>query len=176
MSKEALKREIKNSTKENLRKELKNTELSVKDKELQVVYEELESVCKMGDKWEDSDNSVVLDPKKEEEINKRYEVAMQYLTDNFSKDFLKNSKVRPGPVFSEWVRGDVVKYLEIYRSDLKNSLIEPLIDNPSLRDIELRKQAQERDFKEFSDKSMEKVELSPYTQRLQKMIKERTGR
>ena len=173
MSKDALKKELKNSSKENLKKEMKGAELSVKDKALQVVYEELEYLCKVGDEMEDSD-SPVLDPKKTDEINKRYGAAMQYLEDNFSKDFLKSSKVQPGPMLADFTGGDIAGY--IASDNIKNALIEPVTNNSSLRAFDLKKQKQERDFKEFSDKGMEKIELSPYTQRLQKMIKERTGR
>lgn len=176
MSKATLKKELKNSSKENLKKEMKGAELSVKDKALQVVYEELEYLCKACDEWENTDNSIVLDPKKVEEINKRYDAAMQYLDDNFSKEFLASSKVQPGPMFNEYAEGNIAKFLENYQRDVEFPLVEPLTNNSALRDFDFKKQKEEHDFINFTNQTNDRIEISPYTQRLQNLIKERTGR
>jgi len=191
MSKETLKKELKDSKREDLKKELKETELSAKDKELQVIYEELEYICKASNEWEEAPDGSPLDPKKGEDLDKRYDALTKYVGENFTAEYLEKSKVRPGPLAEKFYGEDIGVLCQEYQvynrlKDMyvRNVPLEPVTTNPLVREYDIKRQEDQKDFDEFTFKNRrrsersyrEKVELAPYTQRLQNMIKERTGR
>jgi len=176
-------------SKEALKKELKATELSAKEKELQVVYEEIENALgvKTGNgrefiydedrnhndplyDYQDLASPALIDREH------RFSVAYQYLQENFSEDFLKKSSVQPGPLYKAAQKRMQEAILDAQK--IKNASVEHVVEgiSPAYFDIEANKQKFDDAMDKIARKNNEKIELSPYKQRLQNLIKERTGR
>lgn len=189
-------------SKETLKKELKSTEEEAKDKILKVVLDDFVDALKVKDKLYDRElvNRNLENPELYDAWG-RLDAAEAYISKNYSEEYVEKFIRKNYPELAkrndEATKEDqakteaIIAEYEALKAQFEDNMKEipsphqAFADSPYVHIESLREIMEKRDFEKgirstILEKNMDKLEedvyLKPYNQRLQNLIKERTGR